>query len=143
MLLTNVLFTTVFYTLFQNFDYFWPRKANLIMYFKIFGSLNLYLPDKTKKLVNFFNFQYKIYKSNTFFSNLKFCLFHDFLKLEFFPEKNPAQTLENSLGQCRSCQKFQGALTDLYFLTGNSQNFETEHKITVVDKTLLSNIAKL
>ena len=47
------------------------------------------------------------------------------------------------MGPRRNCQKNQSAFTGLYFLTRNSQNFEKEHIITVVDKTLVSNIPKI
>ena len=104
------------------------------------------------KLINF-SAQNKQNKKDTFFSNPKVWHFHDFLNLEFFPEKSPTQKLANSLGPRRNCQKNQAAFTDLYILTRNSQNFETEYKTTVgfeteykttvVDKTLVSNIPKI
>ena len=43
------------------------------------------------------------------------------------------------MGPHRNWQKNQSTFTDLYFVTGNSHNFEKEYKITVVDKTLVNN----
>ena len=57
--------------------------------------------------------------------------------------ENPTQKLADSLGPTRNCQNNQSAFTDLYFLIGNNQNFETEYKITVVDTTLVSNVPKI
>ena len=66
-----------------------------------------------------------------------------FLKLEFFPEENPTQKLTNSLGPRRNCQKKSKCVHRFAFLTRNSQSFETEYKITVVDKTLVSEMKEL
>ena len=61
----------------------------------------------------------------------------------FFPEENPTQKHANSLGQRRNGQKNSKCVHRFVFLTGHSQHFETEYKITVVDKTLVSNIPKI
>ena len=82
------------------------------------------------------NFSLQNIQANKNFSNLKFWLFGDFLKLEVFPEENPAQKLANSLGPHRNWQKIQSAFRDLSFLARNSQNFEK-------DETLISNIPKI
>ena len=49
--------------------------------------------------------QNKQNKKDNFYSNPKFWIFGDFLKLEVFPEKNPTQKLANSWGPCRNWQK--------------------------------------
>ena len=67
-----------------------------------------------------------------------FWLFGDFLKLE-----NLTQKLANSLGPPRNWQKIQSAFTDLSFLARNSETFEKDYKITVVEKTSISNIPKI
>ena len=69
--------------------------------------------------------------------------FSCFFKLIFFPEENPTRKLANSLGPRRNSQNNQSAFTYFYFLTGNSQKFETKYKMTVIDKTLLSSIPKI
>ena len=90
-----------------------------------------------------FSVQNKQNKKDTFFSNPKFWLFGNFLKLEVFPEENPTQKLTNSLGPRRNWQKNQSTFTDLSFLARNSQNFEKYYKIVVVDKTSISNKPKM
>ena len=52
-----------------------------------------------------FSVQKKQNKKDTFFSNPKFWLFYDFLKLEVFPEENLTQKLPNSLRPRRNWQK--------------------------------------
>ena len=92
---------------------------------------------KTNQIIHFFN-----RKIDTFFSNPRFWLFGDFLKLEV-PEENPTLKLANSFGPRRNWQKNESAFTDLSFLVRNSQNIEKDYKTTVVDKTLKSNITKI
>ena len=72
---------------------------------------------------------------DTFFSNPKFGLFYDFLKLEVFPEENPTQKLPNSSGPRKNWQQIQSEFTDLSILARNSQKFEKDYKITFIDKT--------
>ena len=43
----------------------------------------------------------------------------------------------------RNWQKFQKTITDLSFLARNSQNFEKDYQITVIDKTSISIIPKI
>ena len=82
-------------------------------------NLDLFLPDITKKVIKLLNIsvQNKQNKKDTFFSNPKFWLFGDFLKLEVFPEENPTQKLANSLEPRRNW------FTDLSFVARNSQIF--------------------
>ena len=76
-----------------------------------------------------------------FFQQPQILAFLDFLKLEVFPEENPTQKLANSLVPCRNWQK--NSFTDLSFLARNSQSFEKDYKITIKDKTFISNIPKI
>ena len=55
----------------------------------------------------------------------------------------PHKNLQIHWGRVEIGKKIQSALTDLSFWARNSQNFEKDYKITVVDKTLLSNISKI
>ena len=54
----------------------------------------------------------------------------------------PHKILKLHWGHIEIVKKFQSAFTDLYFLTGNTQKYATEHKIAVVNKTLVSDIPK-
>ena len=86
-----------------------------------------------------FSVQNKQNKKNTFFGNLKFWLFHDYLKLDFFPEENPIQNLQILWGRVEIVKKIKGVHRFALF-DKNSQNFETEHKLTV--SLLVCNISK-
>ena len=111
----------------------------VLFYFRAYllcllSNLDLFLPDNTKTWSNYGIFQYKVNKTKRpFFQQPKILAFSWFFKAWFFPKENPTQKFANSLGPRKN----------LYFLTGNSQNFETEYKTTVVDKTLVSNIPKV
>ena len=61
--------------------------------------------------------------------------------MNFFPEENPTKNLNIQWGRVEIVKKFKVG-SQFYFLKGNSQNFEIEYKVTVVDKTLVSNISK-
>ena len=87
-----------------------------------------------------FSVQNKQNKKDTFFSNPKFWLFYDFLKLEVFPEENPTQKLPNSLGPRRNWEELSECIHRFVFFARNSQNFEKDYKITFIDKKSISNI---
>ena len=78
--------------------------------------------------------QNKQNKKDTFFSNPKFWLFGDFLKLEVFPEENPTQKPANSLEPRRNWQKISKMRSQIWlFWPEIVKIFEKDHKITVVD----------
>ena len=53
------------------------------------------------------------------------------------------KNLQIHWGRVEIDKKYQSTFTDLSFFARNSQDFEKDYKITVVDKTILSNILKI
>ena len=93
---------------------------------------------KTDQIITKYKVQNKQNKKDTFFSNPKFWLFGDFLKLKFFLRRILHKNLQIHWGSAEIGKKIQSAFIDLSFLTRNSQNFENKnYKIIVVDKTLI------
>ena len=72
--------------------------------------------------------------------NKKATFFMIFYKLIFFLRRVSHKNLQIHCGRVEIVKNIQSAFTDLHFLTRNGLYFEKDYKITVVDKTLISNM---